>query len=225
MSALRLVMIDAQTHTSRAEIIRQRFRRCAVSCPGEEPSILRLSMGLIPFSFSSLSSAGNLVTNAMSTFSSEGLHGLLDGVGAECPVPSFAVADVQNSPMDIYLSYLADVLAKHTDCEPQVAYDSIQGPDEFCDLVVVVPRLRLEAINPAELALNLNRNVRSLALYIGPESVFLTSTMETSSQERLFLSNRSPMESIFGLYSPPILLPVYFCLTSLIVGFHTVQPL
>jgi arginyl-tRNA synthetase len=31
------------------------------------------------------------------------------------------------------------------------------------------------------------------------------------------------MELIFGLFSPPIFSPVYFCLTSLIVGFRTVK--
>jgi arginyl-tRNA synthetase len=95
----------------------------------------------------------------MGTLTTNGLQALLGGVGAESPIPSFSSADIQNSPMDIYLSYLAEILVQLTECEPQVAYDSILWPDDFSDLVVVVPRLRLKDIDPNELAAELNMRV------------------------------------------------------------------
>jgi arginyl-tRNA synthetase len=95
----------------------------------------------------------------MGTLSADGLHALLGGVGAKTPIPSFSSADIQNCPMDIYISYLAEILVQLTKCEPQVAYESILWPDDFCDLVVVVPRLRLKSVNPNELAVELNKRV------------------------------------------------------------------
>ena len=95
----------------------------------------------------------------MDTLSTSGLQALLDGVGAESPIPSFSSADIQNSPIDIYLSYLAKILVQLTECEPQVAYESILWPDDFCDLVVVLPRLRLKDVNSNELAIELNKKV------------------------------------------------------------------
>jgi arginyl-tRNA synthetase len=105
------------------------------------------------------SNTSNPITAAMATLSTSGLETLLDGVGAESPIPSFPSADDQNSPMGIYLSYLAEILVQLTKCEPQVAYDSILWPDDFCDLVVVVPRLRLKDVNPNELAVELSKKV------------------------------------------------------------------
>jgi arginyl-tRNA synthetase len=95
----------------------------------------------------------------MGTLSINGLQALLGGVGAESPIPSFPSADIQNSPIDIYVSYLAKIIVQLTECEPQVAYDSILWPDDLSDLVVVVPRLRLKDVNPHELAVELNRKV------------------------------------------------------------------
>ena len=95
----------------------------------------------------------------MSTLSTDGLQTLLGRVGAECPIPSFSSADIENSPMDIYLSYLAQILVQLTGCEPQVAYESILWPDDFCDLVVVVPRLRIKDVKPTESAFELNKGV------------------------------------------------------------------
>jgi arginyl-tRNA synthetase len=95
----------------------------------------------------------------MATLSSDGLQSLLIEVGAESPIPPFQLADIQNSPMGIYLSYLAEILVQLTECAPQVAYESIQWPNEVGDLVVVVPRLRLKDISANELAVDLKRRV------------------------------------------------------------------
>jgi arginyl-tRNA synthetase len=91
----------------------------------------------------------------MATRSSDGLQALLRGVGVENAVPSFPLANIQNSLMDIYLSYLAGILVQLTGCEPQVAYESIQWPNELGDLVVVLPRLRLKHVKANELAVEL----------------------------------------------------------------------
>jgi arginyl-tRNA synthetase len=101
----------------------------------------------------------------MATLSSDGLQALLEGIGIERPIPSFPQADVQNSPMDIYKSYLADILVQLTECEPQVAYESIQLPNDFGDLVVVLPRLRLKDVKPKDLAIELKQRVGWHARY------------------------------------------------------------
>jgi arginyl-tRNA synthetase len=102
----------------------------------------------------------------MATLSSDGLQALLEGIGIERPIPSFPQADVRNSPMGIYISYLADILVQLTECEPQVAYESIQLPNDFGDLVVVLPRLRLKDVSPNDLAIELKQRVSWHALYI-----------------------------------------------------------
>jgi hypothetical protein len=78
----------------------------------------------------------------MATTTPIGLQALLAAAGVEEPIPSFPSADTQNNPLGIYLSYLAEALVKLTECEPQVAYDSIHWLNEQGDLAVVLPRLR-----------------------------------------------------------------------------------
>ena len=99
----------------------------------------------------------------MATLSSDGLQALLERVGAESPMPSFPLAHTQNSPIDIYLSYLAELLVQLTKCEPQVAYDSIHWPNDMGDLVVVLPRLRLKDADPNDLAVELSQKVGRLS--------------------------------------------------------------
>jgi arginyl-tRNA synthetase len=102
----------------------------------------------------------------MTTLSLNGIQALLAGVGVESPIPSFPLADLENSPMDIYLSYLAEILVQLTKCVPQVAYQSIQWPNDFGDLVVVLPRLRLKEVNPNDLAVELKNRVGWNALFL-----------------------------------------------------------
>jgi hypothetical protein len=103
---------------------------------------------------------------AMATLSSDGLQTLLAEVGVESPVPPFPLADIQNSPMGIYLSYLAEILVQLTECVPQVAYGSIQWPNDLGDLVVVLPRLRLKDVKPNDLAVELKKRVGWHALFL-----------------------------------------------------------
>jgi arginyl-tRNA synthetase len=95
----------------------------------------------------------------MATLSSDGLQALLGGVGVESPIPPFLLADLQSSPMGIYVSYLAEILVQLTECEPQVAYQSIQWPNDLGDLAVVLPRLRLKDVDPNDLAVELKKRV------------------------------------------------------------------
>jgi len=95
----------------------------------------------------------------MATTTPDGLQALLTAVGVEDPIPSFPLADTQNNPLGIYLSYLAESLVKLTECEPQVAYDSIHWPNELGDLAVVLPRLRLQDVKLEELAADLIQRV------------------------------------------------------------------
>lgn len=96
----------------------------------------------------------------MATLLPEGIQALLAGLGVESPIPTIEGTDVQNNPIDIYLSYLADTLVRLTECSPQVAFDSIQWPNDLGDLVVVLPRLRLQAKNPKTLSTELKQKVR-----------------------------------------------------------------
>jgi hypothetical protein len=95
----------------------------------------------------------------MATTTPDGLQALLAAVGVEDPIPSFPLADTQTNPLAIYLSYLAEILVKLTECEPQVAYDSIHWPNEQGDLAVVLPRLRLQDVKLEKLAADLIRRV------------------------------------------------------------------
>jgi hypothetical protein len=160
----------------------------------------------------------------MATLSPCGLQALLTGVGAESPIPSFQMADIQNSPMDIYLSYLAEILVQLTGCMPQVAYESIQWSNEFGDLVVVAPRLRLKDVDANELAIDLKMRVGWNALFLLQSiNIGLTHTTKTSFRLPPFLATHLMTELISGLSSSPIILLVYFCLTLLIVGICMVE--
>ncbi|EXJ83723.1 hypothetical protein A1O1_07349 [Capronia coronata CBS 617.96] len=106
----------------------------------------------------------------MSTLSSDGLQALLKGVGVQGPIPPFPLADTKNSPVDIYISYLAETVTQLTGCEPSVAYESIQWANDVGDLVVVVPRLRLPDVDPRVLAEELQYNFPDTPLYAAPFS-------------------------------------------------------
>ena len=95
----------------------------------------------------------------MATAKHDGLHALLNRLGVEDPVHTFPLADLLTRPFDIYRLHLAEVLVHLTECEPHVAYESIQEPNDFGDLEVVIPRLRLKGSNPKELASELGQKV------------------------------------------------------------------
>lgn len=96
---------------------------------------------------------------SMASLSYEGLHQLLRRVGVDGKLPVYPSADIQNSPMDLYRSFLADTLVNLTGCGQQVAYDSIQWPGDDADLMVVLPRLRLPKSDWNELGEQLKQQV------------------------------------------------------------------
>jgi len=96
----------------------------------------------------------------MATLLPEGIQTLLTRQGVESPIPNIAGTDVINNPIHIFLSYLADTLVQLTECSPEVAYSSIQWPNELGDLVVVLPRLKLQHKNPKTFSTELKQKVR-----------------------------------------------------------------
>ncbi|EXJ59904.1 hypothetical protein A1O7_04051 [Cladophialophora yegresii CBS 114405] len=116
----------------------------------------------------------------MATLDADSLQVLLDGLGVDDTGRSFPAADVLTRPLDIYRTHLAQVLVKLTDCEPQLAYDSIQEPNDYGDLEVVIPRLRLKGSDPKELALNLAEKF--------PETPLFDQPFEDGIHVRLYIS-------------------------------------
>lgn len=95
----------------------------------------------------------------MATLTDDGLSAMLEALNVEATSPLFPSADSKNNPMDIYLTRLADILVQLTNCDPQVALDSIQWPNEIWDLVVVLPRLRIQDIDSKDPAAELKQRV------------------------------------------------------------------
>ncbi|KIW69376.1 arginine-tRNA ligase [Phialophora macrospora] len=104
----------------------------------------------------------------MATLQADTLQLLLNRLGMEDSGNSFPPADVLTRPLDIYRAHLADILVQLTDCEPQVAYDSIQEPNDYGDLEVVIPRLRLKGSDPKELAFDLAQKFPETPLFDQP---------------------------------------------------------
>jgi arginyl-tRNA synthetase len=79
----------------------------------------------------------------MSTLTLTGLETLLGGLGLKTPIPSFPAADDLNKALDIGRSYFADILCSLVDCDPVIAYNSIQWPNDIFngDLTVILPKL------------------------------------------------------------------------------------
>lgn len=89
----------------------------------------------------------------MATASLAGLQAFVAELGLR-PIPEFPEADVLNSPIDIYHSYLSERLLELVACDPQLVYHSIQPSKtiEDGDLDIVLPKLKLDGIKPKELA-------------------------------------------------------------------------
>ncbi len=100
----------------------------------------------------------------MSTASADDLLDLLKNLGLESSVPEFSQTDVTHNPLDIFHAYLAKTIVELTNCEAEIAYNSIQWSTDISngDLVVVIPKLRLKGINAAEYAFELIQKVLSI---------------------------------------------------------------
>lgn len=98
----------------------------------------------------------------MSALTTTDLEVLLGEIGLETPIPSFPAANVLIKPLDIARSYIADSLSSYTECDPNVAYSSIQWPNNIYngDLSVILPKIKPGA-DSDELAFDLMKKVRS----------------------------------------------------------------
>ncbi|KAF2474683.1 Nucleotidylyl transferase [Lindgomyces ingoldianus] len=79
----------------------------------------------------------------MPTLSTADLESSLGGLDLNVPLPQFDAANVLDNPLDICRSYLAEILCSLIECDPTVAYNSIQPSNnlENGDLVIILPRL------------------------------------------------------------------------------------
>ncbi|KAH8901053.1 arginyl-tRNA synthetase [Thozetella sp. PMI_491] len=127
----------------------------------------------------------------MAATSLDELPGLLGNLGLEDGVPEFPQADVTQSPLDIFHSYLADAVQKLTGCEPEVAYQSIQWSTDVSngDLVVVIPKLRLKDVNPSEYAFDLVQKFPPSPLFLlpVPDGIHLRVFFSSQALPRLLL--------------------------------------
>lgn len=95
------------------------------------------------------------------TLSLPGLQAFLGELGVPIPLPTFPSSDPINNPNDVYRSYIASELEKLVGCDRALLYDSLQRTSTpgKGDLVLVVPRLRLNGVKPNELAAELSSKV------------------------------------------------------------------
>ncbi len=100
----------------------------------------------------------------ISTLTLDGLAAVLAAVGPDAipeDTATLPVVHLLRRPCDIYRVYLANILTKLAGCETAVAYDAIQsshGTLDKGDLMVPVPRLRLEGKKPTDLCADFAAN-------------------------------------------------------------------
>ena len=101
----------------------------------------------------------------------------LQQLGVLAPISIYAGARVLVNPIDIFRCYLTDILAGLLHgVGSQTIYDSIQYTNSLShgDLVLVVPRLRLKGIKPADISHDLCLQVKALPVPV--ECTWLTGT-------------------------------------------------
>ncbi|EFQ34531.1 arginyl-tRNA synthetase [Colletotrichum graminicola] len=83
----------------------------------------------------------------MATLSISGLQSSLEKLSLDSPLPSFPDAEVLVRPLDVFRSYIAQIVAEISGCDPAVAYDAIQSTAAISmgDLAVILPRLKIKA--------------------------------------------------------------------------------
>ncbi|OLN97805.1 Arginine-tRNA ligase, cytoplasmic 1 [Colletotrichum chlorophyti] len=91
----------------------------------------------------------------MATLSIEGLQSSLEKLSLDSPLPSFPGAGVLVRPLDIFRSYIAQIVAEVVGCDPAVAYEAIQSTAAISmgDLAIILPRLKVKANAEAAAAL------------------------------------------------------------------------
>ncbi|KAH8593952.1 arginyl-tRNA synthetase [Bisporella sp. PMI_857] len=140
----------------------------------------------------------------MATTSLLGLQAFVTEIGLEL-LPSFVAADVLNNPIDIYHSYLAEHLQSLVECDPHLAYNSIQASKtiEDGDLDIVLPKLKLEGIEPKELAGELLKKFLPHALFAAPfkDGIHIRFLFSTKTIPRLLLPYISDRNGMYGNFT------------------------
>lgn len=95
----------------------------------------------------------------MATLTLNGLEDALGNLHLE-PLPQLSATDPLERPLDIARCYLAKDLAGVAGVAPEVAYNSIQWPNNIFngDLVVILPKLS-QGADPAAYASEILKNV------------------------------------------------------------------
>ena len=92
----------------------------------------------------------------------DALEQSLGSLNLNVPIPDVKDAEVLANPLDVYRTYLAQVLADAVGCDINVAYKSIQWPNNIFngDLAVILPKLQPGA-KADEVAVELMKKVRT----------------------------------------------------------------
>ncbi|KAF1838671.1 arginyl-tRNA synthetase [Decorospora gaudefroyi] len=91
----------------------------------------------------------------------EALERSLGLLSLHVPIPDIEPAEVLANPLDVWRTYLAQILAEIASCDIDVAYKSIQWPNNISngDLAVILPKLR-PGVKADALAFELMEKVR-----------------------------------------------------------------
>jgi hypothetical protein len=155
-----------------------------------------------------LLSTNDLASNQLKM---EALEQSLGSLDLNVPVPNVNDADVLANPLDVYRTYLAQVLADTIGCDMNVAYKSIQWPNNISggDLAVILPKLRLGA-KADEVTIELMKKVRTLSysnrdlvinlVPVSKQSSTLPSTVPRRCSLPRFCEARFAVSSSFSIY-------------------------
>ncbi|KAG4428669.1 hypothetical protein IFR05_015848 [Cadophora sp. M221] len=141
----------------------------------------------------------------MATASLPGLQAFVADIELK-PIPVFEEADVLNSPIDIYHSYLAERLLALVECDPHLVYNAIQPSKtiEDGDLDIVLPKLKLDGVKPKELAGELLTKFLSDALFTAPfkDGIHIRFFLSTKTLLQLLLPYINDRKLTYGNFTP-----------------------
>ncbi|KAF2280930.1 Nucleotidylyl transferase [Westerdykella ornata] len=126
----------------------------------------------------------------MATLSVTNLERLFGELELSTPIPQFASSDIRSKPLDLYRSYLAELICGIVDCDPTAAYSAVQLSNDplHGDFTVVLPRLCTNA-NPKELAQTVIEKFAPNALFDLPwaDGVYLRVCAHSGTLPRLLI--------------------------------------
>ena len=96
----------------------------------------------------------------MATLTLDGLKSHLLSLSHKEPAPALT-EDVLVNPIDVYRCYLSEIFCRLLTCDAAKTWDAIQWPNFLSngDLSLVVPRLRIQGVDPVQLAGELSEKV------------------------------------------------------------------